>query len=630
MPTTIDTSTITDATGSGSGVKLALAPSDASGIAVYSNGAQTNLATAQSPYTSWATQLIGAATTRNGSALHVNSDDTVDVLVSSPSTGLYYFHYTRSSNTWSNNSSTNIDTGHGAALGGAAAAAWIGKDSQSRLWVVGCDDGVNNPFQVFCSVSTNGGAAWSHGTPDGTVLGENNHRGVAAALIGNYLVIVYDSGSGGLSYRRVDVHGASLGAWSAAAAVTGVSDATINSVLSLGPIPGGSTGALVYSGNNGISALVYDAGADTWGAATVLDSSTSSAQPDVVAGASGACYALWSQFAAANSFALVYKKYNGTSWDSSATTLEASGANRKWVSGTYNATSPKLDYIWTEGTASPYNVQFDSASLASNVNLPAVSGGLVATLGGAINPPAVALPAASGGLIATLGGSLNPPAVALPSVSGGLVATMGGSLNPPAVALPAVAGGLTATLGGVLNPPAVALPVVSGGLVAVLAGQLQVVVALPAVSGGLIATLAGAPTTVLVGTVIGVVFLPNALLTVARSNRSGVSGLTSGPTTYLAGVVAHIEPFNMRDYAAMPASDITADYTVTVAAGADIQVGSRLTGITLSDGVTPWPGERPSDNEYWDVVYAFETSAYFLPQRVLFVKRVTGGGQAHY
>ncbi len=355
MPTQIDTSSNADAN-----PLVALAPSDASAIVVYYGSSGPMLATAQMPYTSWSVQAIGIPTPRNAQALAVNSDDSLDILVTSPANGTYYFHYTRSGNAWSAGTNGTI-TAYEAGVSGQACAAWIGRDPQGRIWATGIDD-VLATYQLYCDYSSDGGVSWIAASVEPTDLGEQNRHGLAAAIIGNDLVIVYDTGSGGLSYVRLDVHGASLGSWSSPAPISGIADVSPASVLSLAAIPGTATGVLVYNGSNGISALVYDAASDTWSSPTVLSSSTSDQQATLIPGPSGTIFALWSQFVASMSYALVYKQFHGTAWDATPTTIEASGSNLHWVHGT--ALSDQLAIVYTAGTASPFSIDWDTASLA--------------------------------------------------------------------------------------------------------------------------------------------------------------------------------------------------------------------------------------------------------------------------
>lgn len=357
MATQVDTSTTADATASGTYL-VGVAPSDATVIVVYNGGGGTKRAHGPSPYTSWTLLDFGGTTGRNGQSIHVNSDDSLDIHADTDSSGGQWFSYTRSGAAY-NFANSAGDTNFVGASDKVGVAAFIGKDVQGRLWVISLDD-VLATYQFGCASAVSPYTTWTAATPDGTNLGETNHHGVAAAFIGNYLVLVYDSGSGGLSYRRVDVHNPSLGSWSAAAAVGAINDVTTSSVLALAAIPGGSTGVLAYSGGNGISALVYDAGGDTWAPPTVLSSAANDRHPALIAGASGNVYAVWAQFVATNSYALVGRGYGG-SWGTVAT-LEASGNNIAWPSGAFLSGASKLGLLWTQGTVTPWSVEFDTVT----------------------------------------------------------------------------------------------------------------------------------------------------------------------------------------------------------------------------------------------------------------------------
>lgn len=377
MATQIDTMTASpgDATATPAGASVVVAPSDASLAVLYFGTSGPKLATAQSPYSTWATQGIGASTTRNSQAMVGHAaDDNLQAIVTSPANGPYYFTFTRSGNVWSQSAVGATGDANNAANGNIGASMWVGKDPQGRLWYVGVDDVLATYVPAAGWMST--GGVWTMDTTlEATSLGENNHRGIAAAIIGAYLVVVYDSGSGALSYRRRDVSGASLGAWSTAAAITGVSGISTSSALSLRAIPGGSTGMLAYSGSGGIKGVSYDASTDTWGSVTTLSAASSDRHPALIAGASGVIYAVWAQFAAANSYALVGSVYASGAWSGSVTTLEAAGANIAWPNGAYLASGSKLALVWTQGAASPWAIEFDA------VAAPAAGGGTVSPAG---------------------------------------------------------------------------------------------------------------------------------------------------------------------------------------------------------------------------------------------------------
>lgn len=122
--------------------------------------------------------------------------------------------------------------------------------------------------------------------------------------------------------------------------------------------------------------------------------------------------------------------------------------------------------------------------------------------------------------------------------------------------------------------------------------------------------------------------LTNVVITTARSTFDVTTRVTGVPITYLQRVPAHIEPnIGQVTFAAMPEAALTSDYIVTVDTGVDVVTQDRITSLMLTDGVTPWPGDIPfGTNEFWMVTYHVETGPVVLPSRVLYIKRVRGGG----
>lgn len=361
MAATIGTSTFSYATSPSASPMIGFAPSDGSAIVLYHNGSAPQLATAQSPYTTWSKQTIGAATSRDMLALRVNADDSVDVMVCSPSNDAYYFKYTRSGNTWNNVGSFNVVSGAASTTTGAQAGQFH-TDPQNRLWWV-ASDATLATRHLFADYTTNPTASWTHSL-NVTISGV--YYGLPfSAIIGNYLVVVYQNGSGDFLYQRLDVSGATLGAWSTAAAL-GVSDVATSVQGDFASL-GGGKGMLVYAGANGIKAYSYDASTNTWASSATLSASASDRHPSIVPDGAGNAYAIWSQLVSGSNYAIVTKAYNGSAWDTSATTLEASAAGLSWPTAVYH--SGKLGLIYTGLTASPYNVLFD------DVTAPTIGGG---------------------------------------------------------------------------------------------------------------------------------------------------------------------------------------------------------------------------------------------------------------
>lgn len=126
------------------------------------------------------------------------------------------------------------------------------------------------------------------------------------------------------------------------------------------------------------------------------------------------------------------------------------------------------------------------------------------------------------------------------------------------------------------------------------------------------------------------VLLANALITSGRATFNAGTGVTTAPAANnLSAIRAHIEPMKATAFAVLPEAALTSDYVATVESGTDIKTGDTLTAITLPDGATPWPGDGPTTgNVVWQVVYHKELAGMLLPQRLLYLKRVRGGGPA--
>lgn len=134
------------------------------------------------------------------------------------------------------------------------------------------------------------------------------------------------------------------------------------------------------------------------------------------------------------------------------------------------------------------------------------------------------------------------------------------------------------------------------------------------------------------------VILANCLLTIYRARFNSATLATSAPQPYLTGVVGHIAPAKASAYLLIPdGGAVKSLYQVDVETFTDINMGDRITAITLLDGVTPWPGDYPqgagvpgSDpTSVWDIVFVQESAPGILAHRMLYIQRSTGQGPNH-
>jgi len=127
------------------------------------------------------------------------------------------------------------------------------------------------------------------------------------------------------------------------------------------------------------------------------------------------------------------------------------------------------------------------------------------------------------------------------------------------------------------------------------------------------------------------VLLKNVLLNTSRSVYNGSTGGTAAPTAYLTAVEAHGQPTTTRSLIQHGQAVVSSEYEFSVDTGVDVAIEDIITSIMQLDGVTPWPGDRASNdtNVTWRVSYIAEAAALLLPHRTVYVVRVEKGGTAH-
>lgn len=344
--------------------KVAIA-SDGTAFVLWCDGTNIKYSIASSPYSSWTTSTlsssVGGATRWAGSVYWDSATDNLMVVSTEGgnTATLLATPFTKSGANWTPGTSHTIDTG---VVPYQGSAIQILKDGQGRYWAA-VQPGTANTY-VYVYVSTNGGTTWTQ-----SVQSNQNLSGAiipAMAIVGNYLTLVW--GDANISWQRLDVSGVSLGAWSAVFTDgTNFVDNVTNSTAFF-PFSSGSKGmfAWTYSGGGGPGtfASVYDPVGNTFSAKSTIQTGTNQGQCTLMPlGAD--IYALYTIYSAANNYSLAYKKYtDGTStWDTSPTTIEAAGANIQWPNGVISGT--KAYYVYTTGTASPYTLNFNSASVVS-------------------------------------------------------------------------------------------------------------------------------------------------------------------------------------------------------------------------------------------------------------------------
>jgi hypothetical protein len=176
-------------------------------------------------------------------------------------------------------------------------------------------------------------------------------------LLGNNPIMVYMGIVPSRSIRFVKYNGSS---WSTEATVVSIS----GSSNQFSTAKDGSNNIHLVYVDNGIKYKKYN-GSNWTSADATLSSDANDVDPKVSIDSDGNPIVIWSKYISATDNDIVYKRFNGTSWDTNPKDLVNNGLLNRHISTPESMNSSTLKYIWTEGTGSPYNVKFNSTYLPS-------------------------------------------------------------------------------------------------------------------------------------------------------------------------------------------------------------------------------------------------------------------------
>jgi hypothetical protein len=352
-PTTVSTSTNASATAR-SQRRVVHVASTGVAIALYYDGSNWQWRSASSPYSSWSSaSAVTNATREAGLTACMASNDDVHVMyrkASGPDLG--YRRLTYSAGSWSLGSETVIATGD---YGGGGEYFSSAVDVDGRIWLYTFKWVGSNGAEIFYSAT---GTSWTSSLTPASQL--NMPASAVIARAGDYIVAMRMDG-GSINWRRVNTNG-SVGSWSSESAKTSVGLYNDHQYVALADGNGRLVLAAVPNGTDfAIRTISYIPGTDAWDTTyTDIGTGTSDRNP-ALAKVGNDLYCVWSEYAAANSYAIVYKAWSasGASWGSRVQ-MVASGANRLYVHAGGNSTT--LAALWTAGTGSPYDVVFEYAS----------------------------------------------------------------------------------------------------------------------------------------------------------------------------------------------------------------------------------------------------------------------------
>lgn len=360
IPATINTSTDPGATGNTPNNLVTIA-NDGTALCAWFDGTNQQVSYASAPYNSWTeTQLMSFH--RFATSMLINdANGDVSALACDNVSGIDYIPIAKSGTSYSVGSPNY--TGAGGSTFNAGGCQELLKDSQGRYWLVS-NDATNAVLKVWFSSNPASGL-WTQSLNISTA---SNANLPAADIVGNFLVVLYSDTSSTVSYRRLDVSGVSLGSWSSGAqlSVTGFPGATSHFSFRGN---GSGVGVFVYS-NSGVSghtitSLLYTASNDTWGSPTDLSTSANDDYPTIV-NASGDLWVFWCQYAASNSYALVWTVWrkSSSSWDISTKTLIPAGSDIFNPNAGFCSATNTIGIMYSVGTGSPYSVEFVTVNTA--------------------------------------------------------------------------------------------------------------------------------------------------------------------------------------------------------------------------------------------------------------------------
>ena len=200
------------------------------------------------------------------------------------------------------------------------------------------------------------GGSFSSSIQTGASNGVNFPYG-ASLLINDKMSIVY---YGLLPSRSIRFRAYNGSSWSSETEI--VQTGTISNQFSI--IKDSSNNIHLAYVDNGIKYKKYN-GSNWTSADATLSSDANDVDPKISIDSNGNPIVIWSKYNSATDNDLVYKRFNGSTWDTNPKDLVNNGLLNRHISTPESMNSSTLKYIWTEGTSNPYNIKFNSTYLPS-------------------------------------------------------------------------------------------------------------------------------------------------------------------------------------------------------------------------------------------------------------------------
>jgi hypothetical protein len=352
-PTTVSTSTTNLATRYGVGTNRMFVARDGALCVLYHDGTNLVFRSSVEPYTTWSSATTIAATTYQQYGGWIDLDDDIQIAYedNSPSE-TRHVELSYSGGTWT------VGTAHTIAslVAGEVTSQSLVRDPSGRLWAA--HPGYSGGFTHLIYYSDDNGVTWTQAVADAINTAPNE----SPLLVTPTHLVQYHGDSGTLRIRR-HLHTASAGTWTTG----GTSVGTFYQDHETGGFVEPTGHVQTVWSNNGndyaLRTIRYDPVADTWASSVDIGDANSDVDPALVPMGRDAIL-VYAKNNAANDYRLTYRwRYVEASAWGPKVTFSTTAANRRYpVACRINDMT--IGVLWTEGTGSPYNVQFEAVPVA--------------------------------------------------------------------------------------------------------------------------------------------------------------------------------------------------------------------------------------------------------------------------
>lgn len=271
--------------------------------------------------------------------------------------------YVSASNSWTVGSANTVALGSSCQSGSVEGDTYtyptITITSTGKVWINTLhgyyDDlsGCIGPYTDMKTYSSANLSSWTQNSVNFNV-GSGETLGIPIVADGSSLFATDGSS------LKADINGS--GAWSDVATWSNLGLTDTAAVLSLDKL------FIFYENSSSqLAVVVYDITTGSVSSPTVISSATNDKIGTIVTDTQNV-WAVYSSYVAANSYNVVYKRYDGSSWDVSATGLTADNLNNLAINTPSKVgNTANLPVMWSTGTSNPFTIKATAFSNTGSV-----------------------------------------------------------------------------------------------------------------------------------------------------------------------------------------------------------------------------------------------------------------------